>query len=191
MISLFSNALRLNKGEYGYIKKRKTIQIVYTIISFAIALSIFFVSYFVSGKNRNNVGTVLAIVMTLPACKSLVEVILIFPYKTIKKEIYDSIRNSNIDAVMLYDLVLTSNEKPMCVDAAAIGDNKVVMLVTDEKQDKKYIKTYFSKVMKSYQLGADVVVCDNVKSFTRMAASINEVTDNAVNIKDTILVFGF
>lgn len=178
------------KGDYGYINNRKIVQSIYTFLSFAAAISIFIISYFLSGHTRNNIGTVLAIVMTLPACKCLVGLILIFPHKTMNKSIYDEVSSNPTPAIMLYDLLMTSNEKPMYVSAAAVGDDKVVMLVTETRQDKEYIKEYFNKVMNSYQHNANVVVCDNVKKFINIRKGISSAGENSEEIKKTLLTFG-
>lgn len=180
-----------NKGEYGYIDRRKRVQIMYTLCSFGAAIGIFVLSYFLSGHTRNNVGTVLAVVMMLPACKCMVGVILIFPHKTIKRQYYDLITSSDINAILLYDMLLTSNERPMHIDAAAVGDDRLIMFVPDVKQDKKFIRSYFQKVMDSYGLNATVSVTDNIKQFIRNAGEIKETGDNAQEIKKTVLIFGF
>lgn len=178
------------KGEYGYIKSKKTRQILTTAAIFLMAFTVFIVSYIVSGHTKKNVGTVLAIVTMLPACKALVGTILIFPYRTLEASIYDKIAGMDTGAILLYDLVLTSEQKPMWVSVAAVGDDRVYMYI-DKKQDRKFIEKYFQKVMNAYCLDAEVFVTDDIKKFMKMSASIKKVSDNATSIKDTILVFGF
>lgn len=179
------------KGDYGYVKYKKKSQIILTIVLFILSFAVLISAYFISGKTKVNIGTVLAVVMVLPACKALVGVILIFPHNTIQKRDYEKIKALDSKAIFIYDLVLTSDQKPMGVDCAAIGDDKVVMYSTWHKEENAYVQKYFQKVMESYGFNANVTVTDDLKKFMRIADSIEETTKEAKDIKDTILVFGF
>ena len=68
---------KVRKGDYGYLASEKKKRILITAILFAVPLGIFF-SAMIYFKTRLTIWTVIAVVGCLPACKSMVSLIMIF-----------------------------------------------------------------------------------------------------------------
>ena len=68
---------KAEKGSCGYIQYQKKKRLVVTFILFLIPLAIYATGY-IQTKTRLNLFTVVAILGCLPACKSLVGLIMIF-----------------------------------------------------------------------------------------------------------------
>ena len=66
---------RVGKGEYGYIAYQRKVVIIRTVIFFAVSIAIFIAGYVTTGTRRN-LFTIVAVLGTLPACKSLVNLIM-------------------------------------------------------------------------------------------------------------------
>ena len=66
---------KFTKGEYEYPAYQTKVVIIRTICYFLLALAVFLLGYF-STKTKENLLTVVAVCGLLPACKSLVSVIM-------------------------------------------------------------------------------------------------------------------
>ena len=82
--NIFSNS---SKGDFGYLSSEKKRRILITSILFAVPLLIFFTAllYF---HTRLTIWTVVAVVGCLPACKSLVSLIMIFRARPLDTSVY-------------------------------------------------------------------------------------------------------
>lgn len=75
-----------HKGEKGYIQYKKLTQSLVVLVFVAAGLSIFFICREILGTGRN-LGTVFAVLLTLPAAKALVNLLLFIPYQPIPEEL--------------------------------------------------------------------------------------------------------
>ena len=107
---------KIQKGKPGYLNYKKKVEIIRTIVYFAIVLAIFALGIWQTGT-RLNLLTVVAILGCLPASKSLVGVIARFPYPSIDP---DKAKENNIEmkywnrlqkgeTIELPDRILTSD----------------------------------------------------------------------------------
>lgn len=128
------------KGEWGYINNHKIKQLIMTLILLVIVLVIFYTGV-IRFHNTKNIFTVLAAVSVIPAAKSGVAYLVMLPFKTPERKKYDEL-NACQNAVILSDLLITSTEKIMNIDFAAIRDNSVYCYCEREKTDTKYAEKY-------------------------------------------------
>lgn len=138
------------KGDYGYLNKNKLIQLSITLFLMVLVVLIFYTGVIKYG-NTKNVFTVFACLMAIPAAKFGVAYIVMMPYKTDKKEIYDKlIQYENVS--LLCDLLISSTEKIYHIPFAAVKDNSVFCYVNNEKYNvlsmEKYIKSFLGKECK-------------------------------------------
>lgn len=141
---------KIEKGEYGYINKNKLRQLVITLVLLVIVLVIFYTGI-IRYHNTKSIFTVLAAVSAIPAAKYAVSYIVMLPYKTGSKELYDRlIAYGNIS--LYSDLLISSTEKVINVEFVAVRDNSVFCYVPKEKYDnakvEKYIKSFLGKECK-------------------------------------------
>lgn len=103
------------KGNMDYLNTQKKYEIMRTILYFAISLSLF-IAGVIATKTRMNLLTIVAVLGCLPACKSVVGMIMYLKFNSISKadaaKIEENIGNLN----GLYDLVFTSYDKNYQVD---------------------------------------------------------------------------
>lgn len=76
------------------------------------------------------------VVGCLPASKMLVEFITIAPHQSIEKDIYQEIEAKASLLKRVYDLVITSPEKVMPVDAIVISGHTVIGYASNTKTDE-------------------------------------------------------
>lgn len=143
------------KGEFGYFTREKKRRLVITLILFAVPLLIFFTGLIHFGK-RESLFTIIAVVGCLPACKSLVGLIMAFMQKSISHEEYEKISSKAGDLVMTYEMYITSNQKNGYIDAFAICGNQVVGYSSSDKIDVKFMEDFIQRIL--HQNGYKVTV---------------------------------
>ena len=63
------------KGSYGYIKNHRVVAALRTLLFFGVSIGLYVMGYVTTGSNKNLL-TIVAVLGCLPACKSLVNLIL-------------------------------------------------------------------------------------------------------------------
>ena len=136
--------MKIEKGHPGYIKSQKTKYLIWSILEFGIVIAIFVLGY-VQTKTRLNLFTVIAVVGCLPAAKMLVEFITMAPHKSIEPEKYQEIHEKANLLTQVYDMVITSSEKVMPVDAIVISDHIVCGYTSSPKTDETALAKHIAE----------------------------------------------
>ena len=127
--------MKIEKGQAGYIKAQKNKLMAQSFISFGIVIAIFLLGYFQTGT-RLNWLTFIAVLGCLPAAKMLVGLIAIMPYKTIEPAKAAEIAGKAPLLTMACDMVITSRDKIMPVDAVVISGNTVCGYASSSKNNR-------------------------------------------------------
>ena len=86
--------IKCEKGTPGYLREKLKIEILRTVIYFAIVTAVFLLGYSQT-HSKKNLLTVVAVVGCLPACKALVGVITRIPYKTVDQALADEVASKS------------------------------------------------------------------------------------------------
>lgn len=143
---------KVEKGNPGYLDYKKRVEILRTILYFVIVAAIFLLGYSQTHTNKNLL-TVVAVVGCLPASKALVGVIMRFPHRSIDPNYVQEIAEKSGYLTVVYDLVLTSNDKVMPVDCLVISGDKVFGFASDEKTDVEYAAEHIRSMLAQNQQG--------------------------------------
>ncbi|MEG1458760.1 MAG: hypothetical protein RR056_05670 [Acetivibrio sp.] len=166
---------RSTKGEYGYINKRKYGQLGLAVLMGIIGLSIYGIGYIVNGFERNNICMVLGILMVLPGAKFLVTYILLFPYHTPNKELYqETVKTLQGKQKLLSDLVITSKERAMNLHFLYVGNGCVYGLLGREGTGVKEVQDYLTKGIRNWAGSYTVKIMDRETSFFKILHEIPE-----------------
>lgn len=161
------------KGEFGYIAAEKKRKLLLTAILFAVPLFIFFTAliYF---KTRLTIWTVITVVGCLPACKMLVNLIMLFRSPSLDQETYQKIADHAGELVMSYEMYMTFYEKSAFIDAFAICGNLVVGYSSDPKIDAAFMEAEAQKILKGNGYRTTVKIFTDLKPFLDRLATMNE-----------------
>lgn len=99
--------MKCKKGAYGYIPAKRKRVMCYTIVMFAVCITLFITGIVTTGSKKNLL-TIVAVLGCLPACKSMVELIMFCKAKGCTEEAYHKIRQYTDGMTELYDLYFTS-----------------------------------------------------------------------------------
>lgn len=154
-----------SKGTLGYINNRKFARIMLFLGEVLLIVAIFFTGYFSTGS-RENLLTVVAVVGVLPAAKALIGVIMILPYHSQTKEVYDEIcMAAGESCKVLTELVLTTTEKIMPIDFIVVKDNHIVGYTTNPKCDINFTDKFLTDNMQLNGYKVSVKIMTDKKKF--------------------------
>lgn len=167
--------IKYQRGDWGYIKKKKFMMLLLALIMAAVGVGIYLMGYFLNENSNRNLFTILAVLMVLPGAKFLVSFLVLLPYQTPKKEQYDILKKSMPAHSKLFsDMVITSTEKVMNLDFILVSNQYVVGVVGKEKQDIAYIQDYLTKGVRNWSSNSIIKVCTSVDEMLRIVKKIEE-----------------
>lgn len=115
---------RVPKGSYGYIDYQKKFSIIRTIVFFAISLAVYAIGYY-STKSSKNLLTVVAVLGCLPACKSLVNVVMFMRATGCSRPAWEKISQFDDKLIGFYDMYFTSYQQNYAISHMVIKGNMV------------------------------------------------------------------
>ena len=129
---------KIQKGKPGYLNYKRKVEILRTVIYFAIVLAIFALGYWQTHTRLN-----------LPASKALVGVIARYPYQSIELSQAKEIAGKSKHLTVCYDLIITSKEHIMPTDCIVISGHNIYGYTHYEKVNTdelgKHIKTILAQ----------------------------------------------
>lgn len=156
--------MKAQKGDYGYIRAQRLKRSIITLITLALPAGLFLIGYFTT-HTRKNMLTLVAILGVLPACKFMVGAIMMYLQKPLKEKTYQKIKAASGGLVMSYEMYVTTYDKSLFLDAAAICGNTVVFYTSKApaKELVSFMENHIQNILR--QNG----YCQNVKILTELA----------------------
>ena len=167
------NKNKVPKGEFGYFRSEKKRRLIITAILFAVPLFIFFTSW-IYFKTRMTVWTVVSVVGCLPACKSMVSLIMIWKCRPLDEKLYQKIHGHQGKLDMAYEMYMTFYEKSAYIDAVAVCGNTVAAYSSDPKIDASFMETNAQKIIRKNGYKATVKIFTDIRPFLERLDSMNE-----------------
>lgn len=169
--------MKTKKGDAGYIRARKRLVIIKTALLFGVAVALLLLGIWQTG-DRMNLLTVVAILGCLPASKSLVEVIMILPHRSIMDEKATEIEKHAKYLTKAFDMVFTSEKKIMPVESIVISDNTICGYASNPKVDTNFAADHIKKYLVSNKFTkVSVKIFDNYTTFVNRVESMNNIVD--------------
>ncbi len=162
------------KGQRNYLNTQKTYEILRTILYFAISGSLFVAGWVHTGS-RENLLTVVAVLGCLPACKSVVDMIMFLRYKSCDTDAADAIEAHNDGLSGLFDVVFTSYDKNFNINHITVRGNTLCGFTKSEKFDEQAFYKHLDAMLKK----------DNFKDTTiKVFTDIKKYTDRLEQMKE-------
>lgn len=167
--------MKITKGNPGYISKRKRNIILKTISEFGIVIALLILGI-MQTKTRLNLLTLVAVLGCLPASKSLVEVIMILPHRSISSDAAKEIQEKTSALTTAYELVLTSEKHIMPIDCVVISDNTICGYTSNQKTDTVFAAKHMKQILNANQYShVSVKIFDNYTAFITRAEGMNNI----------------
>ncbi len=119
-----------------------------------------------------NILTVMAILSVLPTANVASPLLAAWKYKTPSKEFFARVSVYEKKCPILYDLILTSKEAVMPVDAAAVHPTGVYLYCTSRKVDGKKAERFFNDIFTAHRLDPHVHMIQDEKAFFQRLNSL-------------------
>ncbi|MCR4588696.1 MAG: hypothetical protein K5682_09845 [Lachnospiraceae bacterium] len=137
-----------SKGCYGYYSYHKKLDLIITLICFAVSFLIYFFClwYF---KTNQNFGTILAVLGFLPAAKNAIRCIMFFRTREGSEEEMEQIEKAcnHSDLVCGYDYYVTSEKKNFDLMHVTVRGNVLVCFSLQEKLDEKAFVSHVDNLL--------------------------------------------
>ncbi len=165
--------MKVHKGEAGYISARKRSLGLQTAAGFGIAAAFLLAGYFKT-YSRSNLFTIIAVLICLPSAKALTEWIAIFPYGSIDRKTAEEIKEKSVLLTTAFDMVITSREKIMPVDAAVISGQTVFGYASNPKTDPQEAAKHIKDILaENHHTKATVKIFSKYVHFLSRAEGMN------------------
>lgn len=168
--------MKAKKGEFGYLSRRKKRVVFWLILLMFLAVAIYLSGLILNKMSNRNVFTVIAVLFALPIAKQLVALIVLFPYHSVTQESYRNVADHLPEGMeLMADLVITSSEHVMHLDFVAIGQNQVIGLLGEGKQQLSEVRTYLSKGVHNWGSDYKVKIVGSEKLFTQELQKVSPI----------------
>lgn len=157
---------KIQKGEFGYLKNKKVRQTLYLLALLLVAVAIFILGLALNKWQARNIFTIVAILMILPITRVFVSLVILIPYKNITdedKNVIEGLKRENDE--LFYNLVFTSSEHVMHLDALLVTGHQAVGLFRDKKGKREKTEEYFKKEFSARHLDFVYYQAPDLKSF--------------------------
>ena len=165
--------MKVQKGEAGYLQARKNKLLIIVLIYVVVIVGTLIFGY-IQTKTRLNFFTMGAILVCLPGCRALVNLIMVLPNKSIKPEIKEEIDAKTEYLDVIYDLVVTSEKSAMPIQAIVISENTVCGYTSSFKVSKSYAGEHIKSILEQNGIEkVTVKVFRDYVSFLSRAEGLN------------------
>lgn len=174
------------KGQKDYLNTQKKYEIMRTVLYFAISLSLFFAGL-IATKSRLNLLTLVAVLGCLPACKSLVGMIMFLKFNSISEGDAAKIEENIGSLCGLYDLVFTSYEKNYQVDHLVLKDHTLCGFSSHEKVSENLCQEHLEKMLlTSGYKGLSVKIFKNLSKYTERLKQMEQMEQDDADFRDAV-----
>lgn len=123
--------MKIEKGDYGYIRSQKIRRFWRTVGLFALAFGVFFVGLILNHGDRKSIYSIVAAVGMIPGAMSMVGMIMMWMRHPVEEPLYREIAEHGGDLRILYELYLTTRDINLFLDAAVVCGPYVTAYSTD------------------------------------------------------------
>ncbi|MCD8222253.1 MAG: O-linked GlcNAc transferase-like protein [Clostridiales bacterium] len=163
---------RCRKGEYGYRNQRKRDRLLITA-AFAAAIAVeLWIRSVVSDSTLKTLLTVTAILTVLPMANIASPLLASWKYRTIDRDFYEKTKKYEGEFRILYDLVLTTKEQVIPLDAVIVHPIGVFAFCSDNKLDEKKAEKGLNAIFTGARLDPSIHIIRDPAAFQRRLDSL-------------------
>lgn len=170
---------RIPKGQWGYLKEEKKRRLKRLCIFIMIGIFIFVLGLLLNKGENTNIFTVIAVLFVLPATREFIGFFVLFPFRALKMDRYESLKQAaGADNQCYFDVAFTSPEKVMFAEMIVISENEIMILAEKKSDLCSYIETYIKKGFEARKLNYKVFVTSDEKKYIKEVGSAQPLTEH-------------
>lgn len=163
---------RYTKGQYGYRDYHRNKELVKIIIGAALIVLQLLLRKFTNNDSAKNILTVMAVLSVLPVANIAVPLLAAFRYRTSSKDFYNQVSAFNSRGEVLYDLVLTSKEQVIPLEAALIHETGVYAYCAYKNTDTPKAERFLTQMFLRHKLDQEIKIFLDEKIFFNRLRSL-------------------
>lgn len=172
------------KGNFGYLAAKKRWVILRTLIFFGISLAVFAVGYITTGT-RKNLLTVVAVLGCLPACKSLVNMIMLVRAIGCSQKTKEALLPLEGRLIGMYDMYFTSYQKNFAVSHMIVEGDIILGYTESPSCDLKACEEHLQMMLKQGGFkNMTVKISSDLKTYETQLKNLNEMKKENDPVKD-------
>lgn len=166
--------IQIPKGHYGYIKRKHILEVIKTIVYFAVSLSLY-IAGIVATKSNKNLLTIVAVLGCLPASKSMVSMIMFLRFKGCSEAVHKKLDRRYQNLYILYDMVFTSYDKNFEIDHMAVNNKMICAYSEKTKLDEKAFEKHLTDMLTQNGLkGITVKLFSDISKYQKGLEKLEE-----------------
>ncbi len=164
---------KISKGEHGYLSYVKKRDLRYILITIVFAVLVF-VAGILKWKTKSNIATVIAVMSFLPACKRIVNLIVLMPFKPMSEELYKKISEHVPENAVAFTDTVFSSEQRMYKFEHAVLTNVGMYAYSEMGQVKNYdCDTYLNDGFERRGISCRVKIYSKSDDYINLIKRIN------------------
>lgn len=173
--------------EYGHIRATKNKLLRGMLVSVGIGLAVFILGLCLNKFQYRNLFTVIAVLFVLPMARRLSTLIVLLPYHTPEKALYEKVKEVMPEGSVLFsDYVFSSRERVMGMHFFALTGNELIGLLAGEKEKEDVVLQYLSEGLKLRGIPGKVKLYKDEKRFLEELKKIPEATKTEEELEELI-----
>lgn len=178
---------RVERCEYGRVNAEKRKNIIGALSMVAIGVAIFILGLCLNKFEKANIFTVVAVLFVLPMARYLTTVIVLLPYKTPEKGLYEQVKCAVPQGSILFsDYIFTSRERAMGMSFFVLTGNELIGLASSEKEKTEKMTEYLTAELKRRAIPGKVIVHKEKEKFLNALKRIDKATRTEAEMQELI-----
>ncbi len=153
---------KYTKGDYLYLQNKKKVEIVKTIVFFALSAALYIAGYVTTGSNKNYL-TIVAVLGCLPASKSAVSMIMYLRAKGCSEKVHETIAQKFGEKTGAYNLYFTSYDKNYDMSHVFVKGMTIIAFTENSKLAEAGFEDHIKTV-----LNRDAIKGVNIKVYKEL-----------------------
>ena len=166
------------KGQYGYRDDHRKVQLAKVLFGAAMILIQAGARNFTDNEAAKNILTVMAVLSVLPTANAASPLLASWKYKTPSRDFYERVKRREEKGLLLYDLIVTSKEQIIPIDAVLIHQTGVFAYVKDHKTGEKKAEAYLNHMFKAKGLDPCVKVIKDEQLFLKRLDTLKPIPES-------------
>lgn len=160
------------KGQYGYRNYHKKMEMGKVLFGAAMILVQLAARGFVDSSAWKNILTVMAILSVLPTANVASPLIASWRFKTPPESFHEKVSVYEGTLSILYDLIVTSKDSVMPMDAMIVHPTGVYAYCTASKLDTAKAERFFKEMFTGHKLDPNIKIILDEKAFFHRLGSL-------------------
>lgn len=160
------------KGEYGYRNSMKRGRLFKIGILAAFILAQLGARYLTDSTALKNILTVMAVITVIPAANLAAPYIAVWPFRTSSEEFHKRLLPYEKKFTVLYDLVLTTKDDVLPMDAIIVHPTGIYAYCTNKKADASRAEKALNEILSAQRLDPNMRITKELSSFEKRVKSL-------------------